>query len=94
MSIIKTLKKSVSLIVFVVVVIGVFWLMQKKVTNNIMYCTLISIFVAIALTYFQSKFIADALEQSESVIPKTISSKWWLPRLLPQAKTNKRVSVN
>ncbi len=66
MSIIQTLKKSASLIVFVAMVIGVFWLMQKKVTDNIMYCTLISILVAIALTYFQSKFIADALEQSES----------------------------
>ncbi len=75
MSIFQTLKKSASLIVFIAMVIGVFWLMQKKVTDNVMYCTLISIMVAIALTYFQSKFIADALEQSESSMKANIEIK-------------------
>ena len=75
MSIIQTLKKSASIIIFVAMVIGVFWLMQKKVTDNIMYCTLISIMVAIALTYFQSKFIADAIEKSESTQKAKIEIK-------------------
>ncbi|MBN2589079.1 MAG: PAS domain S-box protein [Sedimentisphaerales bacterium] len=75
MRIIQTIKKSAALIIFVAMVIGVFWLMQKKVTDNIMYCTLISILVAIALTFFQSKFIADAIEQSESVNKTKIEVK-------------------
>lgn len=62
-----TIKKSASALVFISIVIGVFWLMQKKVTDNIMYCTLLSIMVAIALTFFQSKFIADAIERTESL---------------------------
>ena len=66
MNIYNAIKKSAALIIFISMVIGVFWLMQKKVTDNIMYCTLISIMVAIALTYFQSKFIADALERLET----------------------------
>ena len=67
MAINKTIKNSASAIIFVIAVIAVFWLTQKKFTDNIMYCTLVSIMVAIALTYFQSKFIADAFEQSESL---------------------------
>jgi PAS domain S-box-containing protein len=66
MNIYNAIKKSAALIIFIAMVIGVFWLMQKKVTDNIMYCTLISILVAIALTYFQSRFIADALERLET----------------------------
>jgi PAS domain S-box-containing protein len=66
MNIYNAIKKSAALIIFISMVIGVFWLMQKKVTDNIMYCTLISIMVAIALTYFQSRFIADALERLET----------------------------
>ncbi len=71
----QTFKKSASAMLFIAMVIGVFWLMQKKVTDNIMYCTLISIMVAIALTYFQSKFIADALEQSEFATKAKIEVK-------------------
>lgn len=71
----KAVKKSASAAVFVAVVIGVFWLMQKKVTGNLTYCTLISIMVALALTYFQSKFMANALERSESIKNAKIEAK-------------------
>ncbi len=67
MNIFTVIKKSASAIAFIGMVIGIFWLMQKKVTDNIMYCTLISIMVAIALTYFQSRFIVDVLEHSELI---------------------------
>jgi PAS domain S-box-containing protein len=63
----KTIKMTTSTIVFVAVIVLVFWMMQKKLTNNITHCTLISIMVAIALTYFQSKFISDVLEQNENI---------------------------
>ncbi|MBN2181181.1 MAG: PAS domain S-box protein [Sedimentisphaerales bacterium] len=75
MDINKTIKRSASAAVFVVVVIGVFWITQEKFTNNIMYCTLISIIVAVALTYFQSKFIADALAQSEYIKSTKLEAK-------------------
>ena len=61
------IKKSASAIIFIAIVIGVFWLMQKKVTVNIMYCSLISIMVAVVLTFFHNKLIRDALERSESI---------------------------
>ena len=58
---------TTSTVVFVAIIVLVFWIMQKKLTNNITHCTLISIMVAIALTYFQSKFISDVLEQNEYI---------------------------
>jgi PAS domain S-box-containing protein len=63
----KTIKMATSTILFVAVIALVFWLMQKKITNNITHCTIISIMVAIALTYFQSKFISDILDQNENI---------------------------
>ncbi|MFC1780665.1 PAS domain S-box protein [Planctomycetota bacterium] len=64
---VHTIKKFFAILLFVGIVIGVFWLTQKKVTNNVAYCTLISIMVVMALTYFQSRYIADALKQTESI---------------------------
>ena len=75
MNLFTTAKKSASAILFIVIVIGVFWLMQKKVTDNLIYCTLISIMIAVALTFFQSKFIADALERTESLKNAKIEAK-------------------
>jgi PAS domain S-box-containing protein len=68
-------KKTASGAIFIAIVIGVFLLMQKKVTDNIMYCTLISIMAAIALTFFQNKFMADALEESESTKKAKIEAR-------------------
>jgi PAS domain S-box-containing protein len=58
---------TTSTIAFVAITVLVFWIMQKKLTNNITHCTIISIMVAIALTYFQSKFISDVLDQNEYI---------------------------
>ncbi len=66
---------AISTLVFVGVIVLVFWLMQKKFTNNITHCTIISIMVAIALTYFQSKFISDILEQNEYVRNAKLEAK-------------------
>ena len=75
MDTLKYIKKSASAIIFILIVSGVFWLMQKKITNNIMYCTLISIMVAVVLTYFQSKFIADAFAQSKYIRNAKLEAK-------------------
>ena len=75
MEIKKAIKMATSTIVFVAVIVLVFWLMQKKLTNNIMHCTLISIMVAIALTYFQSKFISDVLQQNEYIRNAKLEAK-------------------
>ncbi len=66
---------TTSTVVFVAIIVLVFWLMQKKLTNNITHCTIISIMVAIALTYFQSKFISDVLDQNEYVRNAKLEAK-------------------
>jgi PAS domain S-box-containing protein len=66
---------TTSTVVFVAIIVLVFWIMQKKLTNNITHCTLISIMVAIALTYFQSKFISDVLEQNEYIKNAKLEAK-------------------
>jgi len=66
---------ATSTILFVAVIALVFWLMQKKITNNITHCTIISIMVAIALTYFQSKFISDILDQNENIRNAKLEAK-------------------
>jgi len=75
MEIKKTVKMTTSTVVFVAIIVLVFWLMQKKLTNNITHCTIISIMVAIALTYFQSKFISDVLDQNEYVRNAKLEAK-------------------
>jgi PAS domain S-box-containing protein len=75
MEIKKTIKMTTSTVVFVAIIVLVFWIMQKKLTNNITHCTLISIMVAIALTYFQSKFISDVLEQNEYIKNAKLEAK-------------------
>jgi len=75
MEIKKTIKMATSTILFVAVIALVFWLMQKKITNNITHCTIISIMVAIALTYFQSKFISDILDQNENIRNAKLEAK-------------------
>jgi PAS domain S-box-containing protein len=61
------IKTSTSTLVFIAVIVGVFWLTQKKLTNNVMYCALIAVMTAIVLTYFHKKFIYDLLAQSEYI---------------------------
>lgn len=68
MNIIQAIRKSASAIVFVAIVVGFFWLMQKKVSDNLLYCSLVSICVAFILTYFQSNFVAETIEQSETAM--------------------------
>jgi PAS domain S-box-containing protein len=75
MEIKKTIKMTTSTIVFVAIIVLVFWIMQKKLTNNITHCTIISIMVAIALTYFQSKFTSDVLDQNEYVRNAKLEAK-------------------
>lgn len=75
MEIKKTIKMTTSTIVFVAAIVLVFWVVQKKVTNNITHCALISIMVAIVLTYFQNKFISDVLDQTEYVKNAKLEAK-------------------
>jgi len=67
MEIKNTIKMTTSTIVFIVVIVGVFWLTQKKITNNVMHSSLIALMAAAALTYFQNRYISDVLTQSEYV---------------------------
>ena len=71
----KTIKKSASTVVFVVVVVGVFFLTQKKLTNNVTYSALIAVMTAVVLTYFQNKIVSNALSQSEYIKSTKLEAK-------------------
>ena len=67
MDIDKTIKKSASAVVFVIVVIGVFWLTQKKLTNNVTHCALIAVMTATVLTYFYNRYFSGAFIQTKQI---------------------------
>jgi PAS domain S-box-containing protein len=71
----NTIKMTTSTIVFIVVIVGVFWLTQKNITKNVMHCSLISVMAAVALTYFQNRYISDVLTQSEDVKNAQLEAK-------------------
>ena len=75
MDINKTIKKSASAVVFVVVVVGIFFLTQKKLTNNVTYSALIAVMTAVVLTYFQNKIVSNALSQSEYIKTTKLEAK-------------------
>ena len=75
MNINKIIKKSASAAVFVVIVAGVFFITQKKLTNNVTYSALIAVMTAVVLTYFQNKIISNALSQSEYIKSTKLEAK-------------------
>ncbi len=75
MEIKNTVKMTTSTIVFIVVIVGVFWLTQKTLTNNVMHCALIAVMAAVVLTYFQNKYISDVLTQSEYIKSTKLEAK-------------------
>ena len=75
MEIKNTMKMTTSTIVFIVVIVGVFWLTQEKITNNVMHSSLIALMAAAALTYFQNRYISDVLTQSEYVKNAKLEAK-------------------
>jgi len=75
MEIKNTTKMATSTVIFIVVIVGVFWIMQKKITSNITQCTIISIMVAVSLTYLQSKFISDVLAKTEYIKNAELEAK-------------------
>jgi len=75
MEIKKTIKMTTSTIVFVTAIVLVFWVTQKTLTNNITHSAIISIMVAIVLTYFQNKFISDVLDQTEYIKNAKLEAK-------------------
>ncbi|MHC4326690.1 MAG: two-component system sensor histidine kinase NtrB [Planctomycetota bacterium] len=55
----STIKKNVLAAIFVAIVVGVFWLAQKKLTNDVPLSALISVTVAIVLTYFYYRYVYE-----------------------------------
>ncbi|MGD8501366.1 MAG: PAS domain S-box protein, partial [Phycisphaerales bacterium] len=47
------------------VIVGVFWLAQKKVTDDVTHCALIAVATAVVLTFFYNKCFAGTLVQSK-----------------------------
>jgi PAS domain S-box-containing protein len=64
----KNLTKKVLLAaIFVVIIAGVFWLAQEKVTKDISHCALIAIMTAALLTYIYNRYFYDTFASSNPV---------------------------
>lgn len=61
------IQKTVSAVVFVALVIGIFYLCQKKITQNKIHCAIVSIAAAMLVSYIQSKLISNAMDRAESI---------------------------
>ncbi len=55
----STIKKDVLAAIFVAIVVGVFWLAQKKLTNDVPLSALIAMTVAVVLTYFYKRYVSE-----------------------------------
>jgi len=62
MDIRSTIKKAALAVIFIAVVVGVFLLVQKKVTQDVTHCGLISIMAACTLMYFYNRYMGVAPE--------------------------------
>ena len=67
MDIKSTIRKAVLAVIFIVIIAGVFWLAQKKVTTDITHCALITIMAAAVLTFFYNRYFYDTFTPSKSV---------------------------
>jgi hypothetical protein len=65
MDIRKVVKTIASMAVFAVVIVGVFWLTQKKLTSNVTQSALIAVLSAVILSYIYNKLISNFLIQTE-----------------------------
>jgi len=59
------IKKVVIAAIFIVIIVGVFWLVQKYVTKDIMHCALIAVMAAAILTYIYNRYFYDAVTTSK-----------------------------
>ncbi len=59
MEIKSTTKKNILAAVFVAIVVGVFWLAQKKLTHDVPLSALIAMTVAVVLTYFYNRYVYE-----------------------------------
>ncbi|TKJ37474.1 MAG: hypothetical protein CEE38_08225 [Planctomycetes bacterium B3_Pla] len=55
----STIKKNVLAAIFVAIVVGVFWLAQKKLTNDVPLSALIAVTAAVVLTYFYYRYVYE-----------------------------------
>ena len=63
MDIRNTIKKVAVAAIFLAVIVGVFWLTQKKLTNNITYSTLIAVLTPIAIRYLYYRYAYEAIRE-------------------------------
>jgi hypothetical protein len=76
----STITKTVSIAIFVAVIVGVFWLAQKEVTQNVAHCALISIMAAVVLTYFYNRYVCGAPAQTAPVKNAELEAKEYQAR--------------
>ncbi|MHC4749288.1 MAG: two-component system sensor histidine kinase NtrB [Planctomycetota bacterium] len=67
MEIKNTIKNTVSAVIFIAVIVGVFLLAQKKITKDVTHCALIAIATATVLTYFYNRYFSGAFIQSKQI---------------------------
>ena len=75
MEIKNTIKVTTSTVVFIVVIVGVFWITQKTLTNNVMHCALVAVMAAVVLTYVQNRYLSEILTQSEYIKNAKLEAK-------------------
>jgi len=67
MDIKSLIKKTVIAAIFIAIIVGVFWLAQKKVTKDITHCALIAVMTAAILTYVYNRYFYDTITPSKAI---------------------------
>jgi PAS domain S-box-containing protein len=71
----STIKKRVLAAIFFAIVVGVFWLVQKKLTNDIPLSALIAVTVAIVLTYIYYRYVYEVPIETAPVKDATLEAR-------------------
>jgi PAS domain S-box-containing protein len=66
MDIKNLIKKAVIAAIFIAIIVGVFWLAQKKLTKDITNCALLAVMTAAILTYIYNRYFYDTITPSKA----------------------------
>jgi len=67
------IKKAVIAAIFIAIIVGVFWLAQKKITKDVTNCALLAVMTAAILTYIYNRYFYDTITPSKTF--KTVNDE-------------------